>query len=208
MVSGEQEIEGFFVFDTRPLINTLLAGNVGLLELACAGRIVTTSSVRAEFLLAAATLCAWASAEASLGDPHALQIADACTSWPEYLGDCGSIRIEPLTDAEERISLDLEEKGAHTLRVHSAEADVLGLCVQRGWVAVLDDYPARMAALALDVATLGSVELLVRAVRRGGMTHKEGEEALDRMRGAFWDRAPMYSLRDVLDGRVPIWPGT
>jgi predicted nucleic acid-binding protein len=204
---GGEQNEERYVFDTRPLINTILAANGYILDVACSGLVVTTASVQSEFAASAAVVCSKSLVQASLGDRYAAQIANACTSWTEYFGNHAAIQVVSLTDVEVRISLQLERQESHSLSIDPGEADVLAVCAQRGWIAVLDDAPARGAALALGIPTLGSVELLIRAVRRGAISHSDGEEALDRMRSAYWFRAPRYSLSDVLSGKAPIWPG-
>lgn len=203
MESAGEELEVCYVFDNRPLINFVLTGRVALLHSICDNRLCTTQSVLVQFERSAKHLGSLFASTFSGAGECALAIRSACTSWPDHFRIDG-IRIVGLPLAQAHIAFELEEE--FRLAVDPGESDVFALCLQHPWVAVLDDWPAREVALKLDIPTVGTVELLLKAVRRNLLSLADAEDVLDCMRQTSWERAPRYSLEAALHGDVPIWP--
>jgi hypothetical protein len=201
-LTGE-EITIRYVFDNRPLINFVLTGRATLLHSICGSRLSTTQSVLAQFKSSAKHLGSLFSSTYSDADECYLAIRSACTTWADHFG-VGGIKLVDLPLTQVHIAFELQEK--YPLSVDAGESDVLGVCMQHSWVAVLDDFHAREVALNLGISTIGTVELLLKAVKRNLLDLAEAEEALNCMRQASWERAPRYSLEDALHGYVPIWP--
>jgi hypothetical protein len=202
MESASDELEVCYVFDNRPLINFLLTGRASLLHSICNNRLCTTPSVLAQFERSGKHLSTLFATTVSDAGDCALTIRSACTSWPDQFG-AGGIQLVDLPLTQAHIAFELEEK--YPFSVDAGESDVLALCLQHAWVAVLDDLPAREVALELGVSTVGTVELLLTAVKRNLLDLGDAEDVLDCMRQTSWGRAPQYSLEAALHGDVPIW---
>jgi|GEM_PF-2597467 len=203
MDSGGEEFEVRYVLDNRPLINFVLTGHGDLLQCICDNRTCTTSSVRAQFEKSAKHLCSALSRSRRSDCDCTQAMLAACGSWSQHF-DPGAIEVVSIPATQANLTLTLERK--YPDAIDPGESDVLALCLQRSWIAVLDDLPARQVALELGVSTIGTVELLIRAVDREVLTLLEAEEMLECMRQTPWGRAPTYSLPDARSGIQAIWP--
>jgi predicted nucleic acid-binding protein len=105
-------------------------------------------------------------------------------------------RVVRLQGEELELAEELQER--HWLSIDTGEADVLALCIQRGpgWIAVLDDRPAHDLALMLGIPTMGTIEVLLEAIRQNLLSLNQGEYLLDEMK-ASWPRAPRGKLQMV-----------
>lgn len=112
------------------------------------------------------------------------------------------ISIRTLSDGEAIASIQLQKR--YRQEIHEGEADVLALCASRGCTAIMDDRRAREVAIQMCIPVMGTLEILIRAVRRGIITTDVGEESLEQLHGR-WAKAPAGSLHEYTEGKLEVW---
>ncbi len=192
-----------YVLDTRPLLNFTYTDRVELLEWLLGKPIYVPAAVHEE----------WRKARAAL--QRELRELPARRQDPvrvRMLGNldrargrfCGNpFQVVHLHGEEAERAVELYEGHRY---IDPGEADVLALCLHRRpkWVGVLDDRPAHEFALTLQIPTVGTIELLLEAVKQGLLSLNDGEHLLDEMR-MNWPRAPRGRLVEYVSGRRRTW---
>jgi len=192
-----------YVLNTRPLLNFTYTDCVDLLKRLLGRPIFVPAEVYEEWKKARSAL------KRKLRDLPArchgpldvrlltnLNGAQKCFSGSPF-------RVEWLEREELELAEELRERHWD---IDAGEADVLALCMKRelSWVAVLDDRPAHELALALGVPTMGTIDLLIEAVRQNLLSPNDGEYLLEKMKES-WPRAPRGKLSEYLKGLRSIW---
>ena len=191
------------VFNTRPLLNFTNTDRIGLLEELLGKPIYVPDEVHRQWKGARSRLEEELQAvPPDRRDPFEVQRLDRLQrAARRFRGN--PFRVVKLLGEERDLTLELERDHYW---IHPGEADVLALCLHRGpgWTAVLDDRPAHDLALELGVPTVGTIELLLEAVRQELLSLTDGEHVLDEMR-ASWPRAPGGRLQEYLSGKRAVW---
>lgn len=192
-----------YVLDTRPLLNFIYTDQVKLLERLLGKPIYVPAMVHEE----------WKKARAALQQElRRLPIRRQDPVQVRMLGNLDRARrrfhgnpfqVVHLHGEEMEQAMELYEGHKD---IHPGEADVLALCLHRGpgWIAVLDDRPAHELALTLQIPTVGTIELLLKAVKQGLLSLNDGEHLLNEMR-MNWPRAPRGRLAEYVSGRRQAW---
>jgi len=192
-----------YVLNTRPLLNFTYTGRVVLLERLLGKPIYVPAEVQRQWKAAHSALeRKLRRLPAHRRDPLDVRLLDNLNrARGRFRGN--PFRVVHLYAEEVERAEELRE--AHEL-IDPGEADVLALCLHRGpdWVAVLDDRPAHDLALELGIPTVGTIELLMEAVKRGLLSLNDGEHLLEEMR-ASWRRAPRGKLEEYISGRRAVW---
>ncbi len=87
----------------------------------------------------------------------------------------GWIRIESVvSDGERRIAADINE-------IHEGEAAALGLAMARSLPILLDESSGRAVAEALGLKARGTLSVVLRALREGGLTRPQARDVIASM---------------------------
>ncbi len=190
--------------DTRPLLNFTYTDRVDLLERLLGKPIHIPAAVHEQWKAARSALEGkLRELPAHRRDPLDVRLLDNLNrARGRFRGT--PFRVVPLYDPEE--AERAEELREEHPDIDPGEADVLALCLHRGpgWVAVLDDRPAHDLALTLGIPTMGTIELLMEAVKRGLLSLNDGEHLLEEMRTS-WPRAPQGRLQGYISGERAVW---
>jgi predicted nucleic acid-binding protein len=192
-----------YVLNTRPLLNFTYTGRIALLEGLLGKPICVPAEVYKQWKRARSRL------ERKLRgvpphrhDPFEVQKLDRLQrAGRQFQGN--PFRVLRLYEEERDLAHELERDH---LWIHPGEADVLAVCMKRGqgWAAVFDDRQAHDFAVDESIHTVGTIELLLQAIRGELLSLNDGEHLLDEMR-LSWPRAPRGKLSDYLKGRRAIW---
>jgi predicted nucleic acid-binding protein len=193
-----------YVLNTRPLLNFTYTDRVDLLERLLEKPIYVPAEVHEEWQRARLALeRKLRDLPAHRHDPLDVQLlAHLDQARGRFRGN--PFRVVRLQGEELELADELQER--QWLSIDPGEADVLALCIQRGpgWMAVLDDRPAHDFAVANNIPTVGTIELLLEAVKQDLLSLSQGEHLLGEMR-LSWPRAPGGKLKDHSSGHRSIW---
>jgi predicted nucleic acid-binding protein len=150
-----------FVFDATPLIHLSKAGLASLMS-ELEGKKFTVPAVVREVV----------------GRGEGYPYPDAAIT--SSLIEKGVIEVKAPTRRKTRLIARIHRD------IHPGEAEVLALAKELGAVAVIDDGVARTVARIQGVRVEGTYGVVLRAARRGSISTKEAEDALDRLVSSGW----------------------
>ena len=189
-----------YVLDTRPLLNFVYTDALAVLEELLGKPLYVPAAVHGQFGRAESALRRrLEQLPEHQREPFDVQVLIRLqAARGRFRGN--PFRIVRLHNAKRDLAIRLEREPG----VDPGESEVLALSLSRGWVAILDDRLAHDFAASQGIETLGTLDLLVQAVRHGILPLDDGERLLEEMR-LGWQRAPRGNLRDYLNGRRAIW---
>ena len=89
---------------------------------------------------------------------------------------------------------------AEKVEIHRGEACAILLAKSLNVPVLLDDSDARKFALGLGLEVVGSVGIIIRAVRLGLISREEGLESLEKLANAMWLSVDVYEkARKVIE---------
>jgi len=90
---------------------------------------------------------------------------------------------------------------AEKVGIHHGEASTIMLAKSLKLPVLLDDSDARKFASGLGLQVIGSVGVLIRAVKAGLISRGEGIKSLDKLAEAMWLGADVYiKARRIMEG--------
>jgi predicted nucleic acid-binding protein len=152
-----------FVFDATPLIHLGRSGQSGLIAQLGGDKFTVPAVVREVVSESGGTMTAY---------PDAAVTAS--------LIDQGVIRVRSPSAKGTKVISRLHRD------IHVGEAEVLALAKEIGGIAVIDDRVARAVARIHGVRVEGTYGVVLRAARRGNISTREAEDALDALVLSGW----------------------
>jgi len=190
-------------FDTRPLLNVIVAGIVRKSAAHLEEKLVVAGRVKEEFDAFSDRF--WRKKVDGVPESRrdqdevrlAFQLREA---EPYFAGDPFRVVALEGEDAVRVVQLSREHR-----RLHAGERELVALCERYGGSVLLDDRAGHEVTLSLGLQAMGTLDLLVQMVQAGHLALSDGEGALMVMRQAEWERAPSGRLADYVNGQKPIW---
>lgn len=211
MISGSSAQEDMttdapqhWVLDTRPLINFTATGSVRLLQSLLGAPLRVPAEVHREWKQTVIAAESRLRTPTSRHDPAHVRMLTAFQNTTRCF-DGNQFCVVRLHDTERDLAIELEHAQEG---IHAGEAAALAMCIHHGaeWAVVLDDRPARAFALRQGIHTIGTLDLLVGAVREGHLAPDTGEALFTEMQ-YVWPRAPRGRLTEYVAGNRPLWNG-
>ncbi len=84
--------------------------------------------------------------------------------------------------------------------MHAGEVAAILVAKEKMLPVLLDDMAARRFAIGLGLEVVGSVAVLIKAVKEGFLTKKEAGESLEKLSEVMWMSASVYErARKVIE---------